>query len=53
MDVEAKIDLRSLDLAHSLALTDLIRFALAEIASSKREGALGADLDRIAGRRFG
>ena len=28
MDVDANIDLRSLDLAHSLALTELIRFAL-------------------------
>jgi hypothetical protein len=32
MDADAKIDMRSLDLAHSLALTELIRFALIEIA---------------------
>ena len=39
MDVDANIDLRSLDLAHSLALTELIRFALAEIASDDDRGA--------------
>jgi hypothetical protein len=37
MDVEAKIDMRSLDLAHSLALTELIRFALIEDRSAERK----------------
>jgi hypothetical protein len=47
MDVEAKIDLRSLDLAHSLALTELIRFALIEIASNDDRGAFRNRLRKI------
>ena len=38
VDVDASIDLRSLDLAHSLPLTELIRFTLAEIASNDDRG---------------
>jgi hypothetical protein len=34
MEIEAPIDTRSLDLAHQLALTELIRFLLIEIASN-------------------
>jgi len=47
MEVEAKIDIRSLDLAHSLALTELIRFVLAEIASNDDGGAFRSRLRRI------
>jgi hypothetical protein len=47
MDVEAKIDLRSLDLAHSLALTELMRFALIEIASNDDAGAFRNRLRRM------
>jgi hypothetical protein len=47
MDVDANIDLRSLDLAPSLALTELIRFALAEIASDDDRGAFRNRLRKI------
>ena len=47
MDVDAKIDMRSLDLAHSLALTELIRFALIEIASNDDGVAFRSRLRRI------
>ena len=47
MDVEAKMDMRALDLAHSLALTELVRFALAEIASNDDGGAFRNRLRKI------
>jgi hypothetical protein len=58
--MDAEIDMLSLDLAHSLALTELIRFALIEIASNDdraafrnrlRKRSIVTSLGRLPGRR--
>jgi hypothetical protein len=59
--MDAEIDMLSLDLAHSLALTELIRFALIEIASNddraafrnrlRKRSIVTSLLGRLPGRR--